>query len=94
MSCKSVPRVNSTQGVNPSKNPNWSVGYLMPQAGAYVGYWYPEQKGFYDVSVMLAEPGGLLGSYYDNVWFLNTPTFTRVDAQVPPSSRRLFVLRQ
>ena len=50
--------------------------------GIYQGMWYPEQKGTFDVSVMLAEPGGLLGTYYDNVWFLNTPTFTRVDPMI------------
>jgi hypothetical protein len=34
------------------------------------------------MQIMLAEPGGLLGTYYDNVWFLNAPTFTRVDPNI------------
>jgi hypothetical protein len=33
-------------------------------------------------SVMLAEPGGLYGLYYDNVWFLGAPSMYRVDPQI------------
>jgi hypothetical protein len=34
-------------------DPNWSVGYLKETAtpGEFKGYWYPEQKGFFDLSV-------------------------------------------
>jgi hypothetical protein len=50
--------------------------------GTYTATYFPEVKGTYDVSVGLATPGGLTARYYDNVWFLNSPAVSRVDATI------------
>jgi hypothetical protein len=63
--------------------PQWSVGTVTYSGGnTYVATYFPERKDNYDISVMLVEKGGLYGLYYDNVWFLNAPTISRVDPTI------------
>jgi hypothetical protein len=70
-------------------DPNWVVGYLKETAnnGIYSGYWYPEQKGLFDISVWrLCLVHGCVGGdkivvfiikYVDTfVFALNTHTHT------------------
>ena len=64
-------------------SPHWSVGVMTDLGnGYYQGNYFPEKKDRYDISIQLAESGGLYGRYYDNVWFLNTPSVERVDPTI------------
>jgi hypothetical protein len=40
------------------------------------------KSGAYEAAVKLAKSGGLLGAYYENVWFFYTPVKTVVDPQI------------
>jgi hypothetical protein len=64
-------------------SPHWSVGIMTDLGnGYYQGNYFPEKKDQYDISIQLAESGGLYGLYYDNVWFLNAPSVARVDPTI------------
>ena len=50
--------------------------------GQYQGNYFPEKRDQYDITIQLAEPGGLFGLYYENVWFMNAPPVERVDPTI------------
>ncbi|CEP02182.1 hypothetical protein PBRA_002447 [Plasmodiophora brassicae] len=80
-SCLSTSYIQARGSV--SGGPNWVVGTVADNAdGTYTVTYAPEVVGTYDLSIWYAYSGGLRGQYYDNMWFLNNPTVTRIDSTI------------
>ncbi|KAH9133873.1 hypothetical protein LEN26_006954, partial [Aphanomyces euteiches] len=59
------------------------TGYTsFASAGQYLATYKTPRAGTYQLDVWHAFPNGLIGSYYNNRWFMDDPAMTRVDAVV------------
>eukprot|EP00474_Spongospora_subterranea_P005088 CRZ05546.1 hypothetical protein [Spongospora subterranea] len=73
----------SSSHVTVPTGPNWVIATVADNGdGTYTADYAPELTGTYDLNIGLAVPGGLRGKYYDNMWFLNSPTINRVDSSI------------
>ena len=50
--------------------------------GTYSGGYQVQAKGYVTLSVFLMNNGGLLGEYFDNIWFDGTPAISRIDTGI------------
>jgi hypothetical protein len=50
--------------------------------GSYQATYTGTKSGAYEVSVKLLREGGLVASYFENVWFFYTPVLVAVDPQI------------
>ena len=67
----------------PASAPNYvPINVSYSGSGQYQLVWYPQRPDNYTLFVSLLTPGGLTGTYYNNVWFLAPSAQQRVDSQI------------